>query len=41
MGLDMYLKKVEKIPGKSIKELEEIEDKIYFGDNKELLYNRD
>lgn len=38
MGLDMYLKKGKRIPGKSIKQIEEIEDKIYFGDNKELLY---
>lgn len=37
MGLDMYLKKGKRIPGKSIKEIEEIENKICYGDNKELL----
>ena len=37
MGLDMYFKKGKRIPGKSIEEIEAIEDKIYFGDNKELL----
>lgn len=37
MGLDMYLQKGKRIPGKSIRQIEDIEDEIYDGDNKELL----
>ena len=37
MGLDMYLKRGKRIPGKSIRQIEYIEEEIYYGDNKELL----
>lgn len=37
MGLDMYMKKGKRIPGKTFEEIQEIEDNIYLGDNKELL----
>lgn len=37
MGLDMYMKIGKRIPGKTFEEIQEIEDNIYLGDNKELL----
>lgn len=37
MGLDMYLKKGKRIPGKSLEEIVKVDEEIYFGDNKELI----
>lgn len=37
MGLDMYMEIGKRIPGKTFEEIQEIEDEIYYGDNKELL----
>lgn len=37
MGLDMYMERGKRIPGKTIEEIQGIEEDIYLGDNKELL----